>query len=452
MFLPARPGLMILLAGAVILTGLPDPRAASTRDSGWGPIWHAAAWAGADDDDDDDDDDNGRARLRRQAPPRQVAPPAPLPISAPELIVADLSPADLQILLDEGFTLIETLPLAGLAMTLQRLSAPLGQALGEARDRVRQLPSGAAADLNHYYRTGQVAEPVAAAAPDPDPAPPCLHGNCASQRLVEWPDAARRAMSCPIDAPIGIIDTGVNTAHEFLSGARIELVDLGVQANPSAQVHGTAIVSLLAGQDPTRVGGLLPEAELIVADIFTRAGDDERADVAALLRGLDAMEQRDLRLVNLSLAGPDNSVVQAGIDRLVAERGMVLVAAAGNGGPHAPPAYPAAYEGVIAVTAVDNRGRIHSDAQRGDHIDLAAPGVGLLLATSISGARPQTGTSFATPHVTAAAALVLAREPELTPAQVALRLTDAARDLGAAGHDPIFGHGLLLAGELCEAD
>ncbi|SEN49216.1 Subtilase family protein [Paracoccus alcaliphilus] len=437
--------LMALLAGATILTGLPDPFP--------GPGgWQQAAWAGDDDDDDDDDDDGPRLRLRipqvqrRAAPARAPAPVPPPPANAPELVVTDLGESDLQLLLDEGFGVIETLPLGSISSTLHRLSAPSGQSLDAARDRVRQLPSGGNADLNHYYRTDQS---VTTAAAPPGGAVECTHANCASYRLVGWPDQDQRRQSCPIGQPIGVVDTGVNTEHELLEGARIELTHLGTEDNPSAKIHGTAVLSLLAGTPGSRVSGLVPEAELVVADIFSLAGQDERADLSALLRGLDAMDQRDIRVVNLSLTGPANTVLENAVSRLVQDRGMVLIAAAGNDGPAAPTAYPAGYDGVIAVTAVDGRGRIYRDAQRGAHIDIAAPGVGLLLATSISGARTKTGTSFATPYVTAAAAMLLSRDPELTAQDIARRLSEATRDLGAEGRDEVYGHGLLMADELC---
>lgn len=451
------------LASGLVLSGFPDTLL--------GPLGQGAvAWADDDDDgddDDDDDDDRGSRSGRggggnaqrggggvnplqwlfgRPTPqrPRAAAQPRPLPQFAPELVVNELSSDDLQVLLTEGFSLIETTALPGLSVTLRRLSAPDGQTLPQARERIRQLPTGLDADFNHYYRASQAsAVPASALA--------CGHANCAAHDLISWPDYEQRQSACRVSQPVGIIDTGVNADHDLLRDAQIEVISIGAgdSGTASQKIHGTAVVSALAGTSENRVQGLLPEAPLVVADVFSRNGKDERADVVSLLRGLDEMQRRGVRLVNLSLSGPDNEVLRKMVGQMVGIHQMVLIAAAGNAGPKAPVAYPAGYEGVIAVTAVDRRGRVYSQAQRGTHLDLSAPGVGLVLATSISGAREKTGTSFAAPFVTSAAALVLAREPGLTPAEVAGRLQEATRDLGAEGPDEIFGHGLLQAGPLC---
>jgi minor extracellular protease Epr len=206
----------------------------------------------------------------------------------------------------------------------------------------------------------------------------------------------------------------------------------------------------LVGAEESRVPGLIPEAEVIAVDVFSDVAGDERADVPSLLRGLDLLRGRGVRVMNLSLAGPENGVLQAALDAMAGPEGAVIVAAAGNAGPDAPPAWPAAHPGVLAVTAVDARGRVYRGAQRGDHIDLAAPGVGLLAATSIRGARGKTGTSYAVPFVTAAAAVMLSQNPDLTPDEVAAALKAQARDLGAEGPDEVFGAGLLEASAICD--
>jgi subtilisin family serine protease len=132
-----------------------------------------------------------------------------------------------------------------------------------------------------------------------------------------------------------------------------------------------------------------------------------------------------------------------------AGRGPILVAAAGNDGPNAEPVYPAAYDGVIAVTAVDTARNPYRRAVRGDHIDIAAPGVGVWTAASVSGARQKSGTSFAAPFVTAAVSVLLAAKPGLSPQEVEAELMASAEDIGKPGKDAVYGWGLLNARTLC---
>ncbi len=429
------------------------------------------AWAQDDDDDDGGDDDDSaddggsganaasdgdgnasqvpRTVRRQVVSPRRAAAAPVLPEFLPEIVALGLAVDDLTILLDEGFELVEVRTLAGIDANLIRMTPPAGQPLTVARDRVRLLPSGGDADFNHLYRANEDPLPVAApAAGERD----CNHANCAAHSLVGWPDKDARDTSCAAPLPeIGIIDTGVNDQHDLLATGRIAVARLTSDPlDASGQVHGTAVVSVFAGAIGGRIEGLLPEAGLRVADVFSGRDGDESADAFSLIRGLDVMATNQIRLVNLSLSGPDNATLANVVAELVTDRGMVLVAAVGNGGADRTVAFPAAYPGVIAVTATDRRGRIYGSAQRGDAVDLAAPGVGLLLATSVSGAKEKTGTSFAAPFVTAAAAMILAEKPDASVEMVFNLLALAAKDLGEAGRDPIFGVGLMQASALCQ--
>jgi subtilisin family serine protease len=127
--------------------------------------------------------------------------------------------------------------------------------------------------------------------------------------------------------------------------------------------------------------------------------------------------------------------------------GMVLVAAAGNNGPQAPEAYPAAYPEVIAVTATDIDDKLFDGANQGRYVSVAAPGVDVLVAAPNGGYDFTTGTSVATAHVSGLAALLLERDPVLTPDAVRAILMRTARDLGPAGRDDQFGAGLVDAYE-----
>ena len=183
-----------------------------------------------------------------------------------------------------------------------------------------------------------------------------------------------------------MIDTEVNAEHEALRDRPSRSCPSSRRARrPPAAVHGTAIAALLVGDDASRTPGLLPDARLLAVEAFHRDRAGDASDVYKLVRGLDALTARGVRVVNMSFAGRPTAA-GAGVAR-AAESGMILVTAAGNRGPTAPPAYPGAYAEVIAVTAVDRTQQVYRQAGRGDHIAFAAPGVRIWTAASVSGGR-----------------------------------------------------------------
>ncbi|WP_052341333.1 S8 family serine peptidase [Salinarimonas rosea] len=379
-------------------------------------------------------------RPARPAPPR-----APLPLAADrEIIAVGLSEPLLSALVAEGYVLLESVLLERLGARLVRLRLPEGVGPEEARDGIAARAPAARVDLEHFYRRGS------APAVHSPRSSVCAGPACAAPRLVAWPERPGVQPACARDLRIGMIDSGINVAHESLRDARIATVVLDPDAEGSDAVHGTSVAALLVGAPESRTPGLLPKAQLLAVDIFQGAPEDDlRAGAFAFARGLDRFVGADVPVVNLSLAGPPNAVVERLVARLVAD-GVALVAASGNAGPRAAPAYPAAYEGVVAVTAVDGSVRVYRRAGRGAHIDVAAPGVDVWAAASIRGARPRTGTSFAAPFATAAIALAL-EAGVASDAQAARALLAAnARDLGDPGHDEVFGAGLLQVGRLCD--
>src|SRR5262249_35009076 len=126
-------------------------------------------------------------------------------------------------------------------------------------------------------------------------------------------------------------------------------------------------------------------------------------------------------------------------------KGLVLVAAAGNDGPSAPPDYPAAYPGVIAVTATDVDDHLLRVANHGGYVAVAAPGVDISVAAPNGGYGFTTGTSVAAAHVSGLVALLLERNPRLTPDAVAAILMQTAKHLGAKSRNDEFGAGLVDA-------
>ena len=188
----------------------------------------------------------------------------------------------------------------------------------------------------------------------------------------------------------------------------------------------------------------------IAVDAFYRdGGTADRTDVASLVTAIEALAERGVRVINLSLSGPANEVLQKAITAAQA-KGIVIVAAAGNNGAGAEPSYPAAYPGVVAVTAVDHELNVYRRATRGPYVDLAAPGVNVWTASAQGTGSLKTGTSYAVPFVSAAAGVLLASHPELDMPAVRTRLEKATLDLGQPGRDPTFGFGLIQMAGLCE--
>ncbi|MFK0387115.1 S8 family serine peptidase [Agrobacterium sp. NPDC090273] len=433
----------------------------------------AAAFADDDDDNNDDDDsgnsagssggssggenrgDDGRRlrgdlrslfrwpfqRAERPAPPRRAVA---IPDRARDEIVAlGLDEATIASLTQDGFVIDERTTIALTGSELVKLTIPRGMTLDVARQAVVAAAPSANVDFNHFYQ------------PEEKDTASCPGGDCKLIRhIVDWPLEAGngRATGCGAPLPIGLVDTAINADHASLAEATIEVLQLGDGTNPSsAAQHGTAVAALLVGSSGSRAPGLLPGGRLVAIDAFQRYGRaTDIADIYDLIRALDMLAARNIRIVNLSLSGPPNMLLEQAV-RAIIDKDTILIAAAGNEGPNAKPVYPAAYADVIAVTAVDRNMKPYRRAVRGDHIDIAAPGVGVWTAASISGGRQKSGTSFAAPFVTAAAALLLGANPEMEPDEVADALTRSANDMGEPGKDAIFGWGLLNAKVLCQS-
>jgi subtilisin family serine protease len=235
---------------------------------------------------------------------------------------------------------------------------------------------------------------------------------------------------------IGLIDTGIATNLAYFKHVTLSQRAFNGKA-AEARLHGTAVAHLMAGTkaDPAA------RTKIFVADIF--AGPRETAGSSfALIKALDWLAGQGVPVINISLSGPRNPAVAGAISRITA-RGHVIVAAAGNDGPAAPPVFPGAYDNVVGVTAVDAQNRIYRYANRGSHVDFAARGVAVAAIDAKGGVRDATGTSFAAPVVAARLARQMAK-PDPAAAQKAIRALEAeARDLGPRGRDPIYGAGLV---------
>jgi subtilisin family serine protease len=221
-----------------------------------------------------------------------------------------------------------------------------------------------------------------------------------------------------------------------------------VKTPEQAHRHGTAMASAIAAHG--KMLGIAPAASLLAAHAFDPAAAVARSTTMRLLDSLQWCVDNGARIVNMSFAGPADPRLH---DMLIAarRRDVVLIAAAGNNGPSAPPAYPASYPEVIAVTATDANDGLFAQANRGPYVAVAAPGVDILVAAPGAGYDMTTGTSVAAAHVSGLAALLLEQQPRLTPDALTAVLLRSARDLGIAGRDVDYGAGLVSALEALNA-
>lgn len=325
-----------------------------------------------------------------------------------------------------GYLLDTVTELPALGLRLAEVAAPSSFEVTPMRGAVLDVVgrNRAEVDLNHIYT---------ASAP------------------VRTPDRGvvpRAALALPADLDslelrIGMIDSGVDTAHPALAGARIETRSFAAPGARTPEFHGTAIASIIAANSP-EYRGLAPRARVYAASVFEL--DDKRgetADTVSLIQALDWLMACDVEVVNMSLAGPPNRLLEKALERAAA-RGIIVMAAAGNGGPVARPVYPAAYESVVAVTAVDTTQQVFRLANRGDYLALAAPGVDLRHARPGGGYAASSGTSFAVPFAVTAAARIGRLLPEV---DIIAMLLENAKDIGPPGRDQIYGYGLLNLGE-----
>lgn len=340
---------------------------------------------------------------------------APDVVSPRELIVLEAAPGGRTVAaaqaLGYGFVKMDQLP--ALDDVLITLRIPAGRDIPQAIDEIEAAVPGVTAGAHHLYRLQ--AEPAA--------------GPSYANALMGWP-----ARGCRAVRGIGMIDAGLPARDVRLRDGSVVQNSFVGSAEPAGD-HGALMASLLVG--PGRVTGTTLFSAVAV-DPARRGGDT--AGVVAILQAVDWLAGRGVDVVNISLAGPRNKLLNRGLGRAAAD-GMLMVAAVGNVGPDAPPQYPAAFPFVIAVTAVDEAQTVYRKAVRGDHIDLAAPGVDIVINTA-DGLRVLSGTSAAAPFVTGAIAADR-RFARSSVATVRRGLWRGARDLGRAGRDTIYGAGLV---------
>ena len=240
---------------------------------------------------------------------------------------------------------------------------------------------------------------------------------------------------------IAMLDTGVGK-HETL-GSRVREIDLVSSSQTSAAEihgHGTAVAALMVGRDGVSQG-IVPAANLLSIRI---ADENGSSNSFLLAQGIVRAVDEGAQIINISMASYGDSLLVQDAVAYAGEKQVLIVASAGNEG-YTVPAYPAAYESVIAVGAVDAAGQHLAFSNTGEAIDVAAPGFEVLAAWPGEEYTSFTGTSAAAPLVAGAlgAALTETQSGQLLPLQAQSILENNLNASGAPGHDPFYGGGTL---------
>ena len=365
------------------------------------------------------------------------------------------SRGDLENVIARGLAARELKSLDHLGLVLARIDAN-GRSLSDTEAAIRNAAPNAEVDYNHVYRRHRE---TLASKRDNSPNDKTEEDSPNDKSNgVYRPDTERRDKSLRLGATptelmdlsvpdrgagrtIGLIDTRVDANHAALRSAQLQQVDFVPYAHQKPNAHGTSVASILAG-DTEGYHGLLPMASVYAASVFfSDPTGGEAATTESLVEALYWMTEKNVPVVNMSLTGPPNAILKRAIDQAYTQ-GTIVVAAVGNDGPSAGPLYPAAYENVIGVTAVDQKNRVYRLANRGVYVDFAAPGVDIRHADDDGAFAASSGTSMATPFVAAVIAAASDENGKISEDRLRL-LAQNAIDLGKKGFDPVYGYGLI---------
>ncbi|MFI2241987.1 type VII secretion-associated serine protease mycosin [Streptomyces chrestomyceticus] len=261
---------------------------------------------------------------------------------------------------------------------------------------------------------------------------------------------------------VAVLDTGVDADHPDLQGQVLPANDLvGFGAGPgdsSWAEHGTAMSGIIAGHGhgadrADGVVGVAPEAKILPVRVILEDSDPQRQRArteraGALADGIRWATDHGADVINLSLGDDSRSAhpeprEDAAIQYALS-KGVPVIASAGNGGKDGDHvSYPAAYPGVIAVTAVDQWGSRANFSTRRWYATVCAPGVGVVIANPDRKYYEGWGTSAASAFVSGAVALVRSAHPDLSPAQIKKLLTDTAQDAPEDGRNDELGAGMV---------
>nr|WP_245788393.1 type VII secretion-associated serine protease mycosin [Amycolatopsis marina] len=300
-----------------------------------------------------------------------------------------------------------------------------------------------------------VAAPPAGACRDPEPARPAIGKLPWAQQVLDPRGVWTHSTGAGV--VVAVVDSGVDVDHpqlrpdgKVLRGQDFFLVG-DLPGSFDCVSHGTAVASIVAAAVVDGIGfhGVAPSARILpvrVTDADQSRGKETSIDPNVLARGIRYAADNGAKVINLSLAGTKDEVVVRDAVAYAQGKDALVIAAAGNfqgDGSAELPSFPAAYEGVLGVGAVDIAGARIDGSQIGRYVDLVAPGGGVLAATRSAGHTYWEGTSFAAPFVAGTAALVRSAWPELSAEEVARRLLATASPARGGQGSRSYGAGIV---------
>ena len=297
------------------------------------------------------------------------------PVVRGRIVLWDPDQLALDRIQNRGFRVLATDSDEALHVRIVTLAAPAGLSTRAAREIVEQAAPGSDPDFDHVYEPAGAALGASAAA--------IARGGAKEGRTT-----------------IGMIDGGVGS-HPSIAGVIAD--QRGFAGAVKATSHGTAVASLIAGEQGRFHGAAAGSARLLVADVY--GGREASGSATLISRAIIWLAREKAEVINISLVGPPNMALRRVIEA-AKSRGIAIVAAVGNDGPASPPSYPASYPGVLSITAVDARGVALLESGNAAQLDFAAPGADMLAAALGGGFKKVRGTSYASPLAAGRLAIV----------------------------------------------
>jgi hypothetical protein len=339
------------------------------------------------------------AAVASWAPP---VPPQPGTYRPNEVLGLNLSDAALQRLRDQGYKTKGSSASGVVYITLREGV----DEWAEKRKLEADFQQGFALNFLYNHYRNVLGDNPNEAVPVRTGSKGCSTERCYGPKVIGWQNDLA---ACAEGVRVGIVDTGFDGSHTTFTKGGAKLTNVmrpETSATKAPNWHGTSVLSLLAGAPESSTPGLIPTADFLIADAFFKnAKGLAQTDTVRLLEALQRLDETGAQIINMSLVGPWDELVRRRIVDMSTRKGVLFIAAVGNDGERAPPGYPAAYEEVIAVTAVDSFRQSYADANRGSYISVAAPGVKIWTALPGNMEGMVSGTSFAAPFVTAIAAV-----------------------------------------------